>query len=56
MISMTEKEKMLRGEFYNARDPELIAMYHKARRLLNEYNYQIDSTDTVCLSATFGGA
>ena len=53
---MTEKEKMLRGEFYNARDPELIAMYHKARRLLNEYNYQIDSTDTVCLSATFGGA
>ena len=43
---MTEKEKMLRGEFYNARDPELIAMYHKARRLLKEYNDQIDSTDS----------
>ncbi len=35
---MTEKEKMLRGEVYNTRDPELIEMYHTARRLLKAYN------------------
>jgi maltose O-acetyltransferase len=35
---MTEKEKMLNGDYYNARDPELIKMYHNARRLLKEYN------------------
>lgn len=34
---MTEKEKMLSGEFYNSRDPELIKMYHRARELLKEY-------------------
>lgn len=35
---MTEKEKMLKGDFYNSRDPELLKMYHNARRLLKEYN------------------
>ncbi len=35
---MTEKEKMLKGDFYNSRDPELLGMYHKARRLLKQYN------------------
>lgn len=35
---MTEKEKMLNGDFYNSRDPELIKMYHRARKLLQEYN------------------
>jgi maltose O-acetyltransferase len=35
---MTEKEKMLNGDFYDARDPELISMYHKARILLKIYN------------------
>lgn len=35
---MTEKEKMLNGDFYNSRDSELIAIYHKARKLLKEYN------------------
>ncbi|MBT34548.1 MAG: maltose acetyltransferase [Thalassobius sp.] len=35
---MSEKEKMLNGEFYNSRDPELLAMYHKARKLLKAYN------------------
>ena len=35
---MTEKEKMLNGEFYNSRDPELIEMYHRARRLLKDFN------------------
>lgn len=27
---MTEREKMLQGMNYNSRDPELLAMYHKA--------------------------
>jgi hypothetical protein len=35
---MTEKEKMLSGEYYNSRDPELIGMYHRARKLLKDYN------------------
>lgn len=35
---MTDKEKMLKGEAYNSRDPELIAMYHRARRFLQQYN------------------
>jgi len=40
---MTEKEKMLNGEPYNSRDPELLRQYHKARMLLKTYN-NIDST------------
>ncbi|MDX1363354.1 sugar O-acetyltransferase [Arenibacter latericius] len=35
---MTEKEKMLGGDYYDSRDAELIEMYHKARNLLKEYN------------------
>tara|TARA_R110000822_G_scaffold203880_6_gene340744 strand:- start:1001 stop:1573 length:573 start_codon:yes stop_codon:yes gene_type:complete len=35
---VTEKEKMLNGDFYDSRDPELIKMYHSARKLLKEYN------------------
>ncbi|MBT8187626.1 MAG: sugar O-acetyltransferase [Croceitalea sp.] len=35
---MTEKEKMLKGDFYNSRDPELIRMYHNARKLVRRYN------------------
>ena len=35
---MTEKEKMLNGEYYNSRDSELIKMYHNARNLLKIYN------------------
>ncbi|WP_125153473.1 sugar O-acetyltransferase [Clostridium rectalis] len=35
---MSEKEKMLRGEFYNSRDEELIKVYHKARNLLDIFN------------------
>ncbi len=34
---------MLAGQHYNSRDPELIAMYHKARKLFQEYN-QLEST------------
>lgn len=35
---MTEKQKMLSGEYYDSKDPELISIYHKARKLLKEYN------------------
>ncbi|AIM60557.1 sugar O-acetyltransferase [Cellulophaga lytica] len=35
---MTEKDKMLNGEYYDSRDSELLKMYHKARKLLKEYN------------------
>ncbi|WP_394751197.1 sugar O-acetyltransferase [Spongiimicrobium salis] len=35
---MTEKEKMLQGASYNSRDPELIQMYYRARKLLKAYN------------------
>ena len=35
---MTEKSKMLSGEFYDSRDPELLDMYRRARRLVKEYN------------------
>lgn len=33
----TEKQRMLAGEPYNSRDPELLAMYHKARSLLQDF-------------------
>ena len=35
---MTEKEKMLNGDFYDSRDPELLKMYHNARKLLQTFN------------------
>ena len=35
---VTEKQKMLQGDYYDSRDPELIEMYHNARKLLQEYN------------------
>lgn len=43
-MQRTEKEKMLNGEIYDTRDPELIEMYHKARSLLLLYNSS-DSKD-----------
>lgn len=43
---MTEKEKMLAGEFYHSRDPELLAMYHNCRKLLRRFA-QTDSEDAV---------
>lgn len=33
---MTEREKLLRGENYNSRDPELLVMYHRARKLIRQ--------------------
>lgn len=38
---MTEREKLLRSDVYNARDPELLEMYYEARRLLQEYSQLI---------------
>ncbi len=35
---MTEKEKMLNGDYYNSRDPELLNLYYRARKLLKTYN------------------
>lgn len=40
----TEKEKMLAGEPYDSRDPELIARYHLARQLLRRFA-ESDSAD-----------
>lgn len=34
---MSEREKLLKGEFYNSRDPELIEMYHRAKEILKEW-------------------
>ena len=41
---MTEKEKMLNGESYDTRDPELLEMYHKCRALIHRYN-NLDSRE-----------
>ena len=35
---MTEKDKLLAGEFYNTRDPELLEMYHQAKELLKQWS------------------
>jgi len=35
---VTEKEKMLKGDNYDSRDPELIEIYHRARKLLKQFN------------------
>src|SRR5512147_2267775 len=40
----TEKQRMLAGEPYNSRDPELLAMYHKAHSLLKDFT-ATDSTN-----------
>ena len=43
-MARSEKEKMLAGEPYNSRDPELIARYHLARQLPRQFA-EADSTD-----------
>ncbi len=42
---MTEKEKMLAGQFYDSRDPELLEMYHQVREKLKIWT-EISSRDT----------
>lgn len=34
---MTEKQKMLAGQAYRSRDPELLAIYHRAKQLQAEF-------------------
>lgn len=55
--SKTEKQRMLAGEPYNSRDPELLAMYHKARLHLRDFT-AVDSTSAqdkqAILSALLG--
>lgn len=38
----TEKEKMLRGELYNAADPQLVLERRHARNLIRAYNDSLD--------------
>ena len=35
---MTEREKMLAGQSYDSRDPELLHLYHRCRSLLQAFN------------------
>lgn len=39
---VTEKEKMLRGELYNAADPQLVMERRRARNLLKAFNDTLD--------------
>ena len=47
---MTEKEKMLSGQTYYARDPELIKLHKDCRKSLKELNSI--TSDNVCLLYT----
>lgn len=38
---MTEYQKMIAGELYNASDPALVSMRHKARELLDRINVSV---------------
>ena len=42
---MTEREKMLAGQLYDPSDPELLALWHRAKDLTRDYN-ALDSADT----------
>jgi maltose O-acetyltransferase len=39
-MQLSGKQKMLAGEAYNSRDPELLERYHFARKLLLEFNHK----------------
>ncbi len=57
MAVMTERQKMVAGELYNAMDAELVALRRKARRLTREYNATTEDDTvrrTVVLKALFG--
>jgi maltose O-acetyltransferase len=51
---MTEEQKMLAGEPYSSRDPELIAQYHRCRALLREF-HALDSRDLDSRARVLGG-
>lgn len=55
---MTEREKMLGGELYQAMDPELVEMRKRARRLTRFYNQTTEEEDgrrQELLGELFGG-
>jgi len=54
---MTEREKMLAGQPYNSRDPELLDLYNKARQLMQRYNNLVSmngDTSNEILSSLLG--
>lgn len=53
---MTEREKMLAGEEYNPRDPELIALYWRMSEALQKFNASAGSKErmTILLEAMPG--
>jgi len=56
-IMKNEKEKMLKGELYNAADPELVSERMNARRLTKLFNESIETDDnkrTELLKELFG--
>ncbi len=56
-MAKSEREKMLAGEIYNSRDPELLELYHLARQRLAAF-HAAESRDTdgrrACLQALLG--
>lgn len=53
--AMSEKQKMLAGELYNANDPELIAERKRAKALCHRYN-RAGEPDRALLGELFGYA
>lgn len=54
VFEMSEKEKMLRGEFYNTRDKELLEIYKKARKFMDIFNGNRDDDQSKILNQLFG--
>ncbi|WP_284694000.1 sugar O-acetyltransferase [Paraclostridium ghonii] len=53
-MTITEKEKLLKGEFYNTRDSELISMYKNARKLINKFNTELIDNPNEILKILLG--
>ncbi|GAA0713152.1 hypothetical protein GCM10008904_27110 [Paraclostridium ghonii] len=53
-MTMTEKEKLLNGEFYNTRDSELMSMYKNARKLVNKFNTELIDNPNEILKILLG--
>lgn len=51
-----ERDRMLRGDLYNAADPELVAVLRRARALLRALNTGADETQRPQLIAQLFGA
>ena len=50
---MTEKEKMLAGQLYNAADAELVGLHHHARSVLAEFNQELVDDKSFLLKGLF---